>query len=52
MEVKLLLARIVQTFHLTLVSDHPIELLPSITLRPKQGIGVVLSQRKSEKSKT
>ena len=48
MEVKLLLAKIVQTFHFTLVSDYPIELLPSITLRPKWGIGMVLSQRKSE----
>jgi cytochrome P450 len=44
-EAALLLATIAQRFRLTLVPDHPIELLPSITLRPKHGIRVVVARR-------
>src|SRR5690348_13080725 len=44
-EAALLLATIAQRFRLTLVPGHPIELLPSITLRPKHGIRVRLARR-------
>jgi cytochrome P450 len=44
-EAALLLATIAQRFRLTLVPGHPIELLPSITLRPKHGIRVVVARR-------
>lgn len=44
MELVLLLATIAQTFQLDLVPDQAIELQPSITLRPKQGIRVVLKK--------
>jgi cytochrome P450 len=42
MELVLLLATIAQTFQLALVPDQAIEFQPSITLRPKHGIRVVL----------
>ncbi|MBE9127602.1 MULTISPECIES: cytochrome P450 [unclassified Coleofasciculus] len=45
MEATLLLATIAQTYQLELVPNHPIELQPSITLRPEQGIKVVLKKR-------
>ena len=45
MEATLILARIMQKFRLTLVSDHPIELLPSFTLRPKQGLKMKIANR-------
>ncbi|HEV2494774.1 MAG TPA: cytochrome P450 [Terriglobia bacterium] len=45
MEAALLLATIAQRFTLTLVPEHPVEPFPSITLRPKNGIKVVLSAR-------
>ena len=38
MEAILTLAMTVQKFSFTLVQQHSIELLPSITLRPKQGV--------------
>ena len=43
METKLILAMVIQKFHLTLVSERPIELLPSFTLRPKQGIKMAIA---------
>jgi cytochrome P450 len=45
MEAVLLLSAIAQKFRMTLVPGHPIELLPSITLRPKHGIRVRLARR-------
>ena len=45
MEGILLLAAIRQRFELRLVSDAPLELLPAITLRPKQGVFMRLSAR-------
>lgn len=47
MEAALLLASIAQRFRLTLVPGHPIKLLPSVTLRPKRGIRMVVQQRSS-----
>lgn len=44
MEAVLLLATIAQRFQLDLVPDQTIEFQPSITLRPKHGIQVVLKQ--------
>ena len=45
MEATLILAMVIQKFHLTLVSDRPIELLPSFTLRPKQGIKMKIASK-------
>ena len=45
MEAVLLLATIAQKFKLDLVPDQTIEMLPSVTLRPKNGIRVTLSRR-------
>lgn len=45
MEATLILAMIMQKFRLTLVSEHPIELLPSFTLRPKQGLKMAIATR-------
>ena len=42
MEATLILAMIAQKFRLTLIPEHPIELLPSITLRPKYGVKMML----------
>ncbi|PZD75080.1 Pentalenene oxygenase [Acaryochloris thomasi RCC1774] len=42
MEATLSLAMLAKQFHFTLVPDQAIELLPSITLRPKQGIKMSL----------
>ncbi len=42
MEALLLLATIAQNFQLELVPGHPIELQPSVTLRPKHGIQVIM----------
>lgn len=44
MEAVLLLATIAQRFQLEMVPDQMIELQPSITLRPKHGIQVVLKK--------
>jgi len=45
MEAVLLLATIAQKFKLELVPDQTIEMLPSVTLRPKNGIRVTLIRR-------
>lgn len=45
MEAVLLLATIAQKFQITLVSDQPIVPLPSITLRPQNGINVRVTKR-------
>jgi cytochrome P450 len=45
MEAALLLATIAQKFKLNLVPDQTLEMLPSVTLRPKNGIRVTLSRR-------
>jgi cytochrome P450 len=44
MEAVLILATIAQKFHLELIPHQIIELQPSITLRPKHGIQVVLKK--------
>ena len=44
MEATLILAMIIQKFHLTL-PEQKIELLPSLTLRPKQGIKMITALR-------
>src|SRR5258708_20202408 len=41
MEVTLLLAMIQQRFHLGIVPGHPIEIFPSLTLRPKTGTRLI-----------
>ena len=45
MEVVLLLATIGQRFRLSLVPDHPVTLLPAMSLRPRDGIKVVVHDR-------
>jgi cytochrome P450 len=45
MEATLLLAAIAQRFRFSLVPGHPVEILPSSTLRPKHGIKVVVHRR-------
>ena len=45
MEVVLLLATIGQRFKFSLVEDHAVEVLPVLSLRPKNGIKVVLKAR-------
>jgi cytochrome P450 len=45
MEAVLLLATIAQNFKLTLAPGQTIEKLPSVTLRPKSGIRVILHRR-------
>jgi cytochrome P450 len=45
MEAILLLATIAQNFTLDLVPGHPVTPQPSITLRPKNGVRVVLEDR-------
>ncbi len=42
LEAQLLLATIAQKYELDLVPDHPVELDPLITLRPKYGVKVML----------
>ena len=46
MEATLLLATIARRFRLLLCSHHPVETVPLITLRPKDGIKVVLRERR------
>jgi cytochrome P450 len=46
MEAALLLAAIAQRFRFSLVPGHPVEALPSATLRPKHGIKVKLHRRR------
>jgi cytochrome P450 len=50
MEATLALAAIVRRFRFLPVPDHPVVPWPSLTLRPRQGIRVVLSQRGLMKS--
>jgi cytochrome P450 len=45
METTLLLATIAQRYRFALVPEHPIELFPSVTLRPRHGIKAVLQTR-------
>jgi len=45
MEATLLLAMIQQKYHLEIVPKHPIELFPTVTLRPKNGIRMILHRR-------
>ena len=45
METALLLATIAQHFRISLVADHPVKLLPSVTLRPKFGIRATVHRR-------
>jgi len=45
MEILLVLATIVRRFHLELIPDHPVEILPAMSLRPKHGVKVRLEAR-------
>jgi cytochrome P450 len=45
MEAVLILATVVQRYRLALVPGHKLELLPSVTLRPKHGIKMVVHER-------
>jgi cytochrome P450 len=45
MEAQLVLATIAQRFRFTLLPDHPIVPLPSITLRPRHGLHVQVESR-------
>jgi len=46
MEIILVLATIGQKFRLQLVHDHPVTILPAMSLRPKEGIRVIVRERK------
>ena len=48
MEAALILATIARKFRLSLVPDHPVVPLASITLRPRHGVRVVLESRQSK----
>jgi cytochrome P450 len=50
MEAALVLAAIAQKFQIRVAQDHPVEPLPTITLRPRHGIRVVLTRRAVENS--
>jgi cytochrome P450 len=45
MEATLLLAMIQQRYQLELVPNHPVEVLASVTLRPKHGIQMIAKCR-------
>jgi hypothetical protein len=45
MEVVLLMAAIGQRFKFSLVEGHKVEVLPVLSLRPKNGIKVVIQER-------
>ncbi len=45
MEAVLVLATVGQRYRMTLVSDRPLALVPSVTLRPKHGVQVVVHKR-------
>ncbi len=45
MELCLVVATIASRFHFTLIKEQAVELLPSITLHPKEGIWVQLNRR-------
>jgi len=46
MEIVLCLATIGQKFRLELVPDHPVSIFPAMSLRPKDGIKVVIKMRR------
>ncbi|HEY8203599.1 MAG TPA: cytochrome P450 [Pyrinomonadaceae bacterium] len=46
MEIILVMATIGQRFRLELASDHPVEIYPAMSLRPKDGVRVVVRDRK------
>jgi cytochrome P450 len=48
MEVVLLLATIGQRFRFSLLPEHPVGLLPAMSLRPKDGIKVMVKSRQVE----
>jgi cytochrome P450 len=48
MEVILLLATIAQRFRFSLVPDHPVSLMPAMSLRPADGIKVIVERRRAE----
>ena len=52
LEATLLLAMIQQKFHLELVPEHVVEPLPSVTLRPKNGIRVTVHRRTTAAGRT
>jgi cytochrome P450 len=52
LESSLLLAMIQQRFQLRLVPGHPIQPIPSVTLRPKHGIRVTLHRRVASSPKS
>jgi cytochrome P450 len=45
MEIVLVLATIGQKFRLALADDHPVEIFPAMSLRPKEGIKVTVKNR-------
>jgi cytochrome P450 len=45
MEIVLVLATIGQRFRFSLAPDHSVSLLPAMSLRPKDGIKVVVQER-------
>ncbi len=45
MEIVLLMATIAQKFRLSLVTKHPVELQPAMSLRPRNGIRMKIEQR-------
>jgi cytochrome P450 len=47
MELILVLATIGQKFRLQLVPDHPVEVYPAMSLRPKDGVVVVVQSRQA-----
>jgi cytochrome P450 len=47
MEIILVLATIGQKFRLELVPDHPVEIYPAMSLRPKDGVKVTVRNRAS-----
>jgi cytochrome P450 len=47
MEIVLLLATIGQRFRFSLLPDHPVSLMPAMSLRPKDGIKVVVENRRN-----
>lgn len=47
MEIILVMATIGQQFRLQLVDDRPLTILPAMSLRPKEGVKVIVRDRKS-----
>jgi cytochrome P450 len=45
MEIVLILASIAQKFRLELVTKHPVELQPAMSLRPRNGIRMKVERR-------